>query len=94
MTFLIFTLTRRPVFTGEYDANDEPICRKSVSTVRINAANIVSIETRCYEGEPVDGIMPMKADLIIKTVDGDTWSFPGTTENLHNVRAGVANANA
>lgn len=76
MTFLTFTLTRRPVFTGEYDANDEPICRRSVSTVRINVRNIVSVETRTFDDH---------ADLLIKTTDGETWTLPGTPEHLAQV---------
>lgn len=76
MTFLTFTLTRRPVFTGEYDANDEPICRKPVTTVHINAANIVSIDIRAYSDH---------TDLLIKTVDGDVWTIPGTPEHLAQI---------
>ena len=76
MTFLTFTLTRRPVFSGEYDANNEPISRRSVSTVRINSRNIVSVETRTFDDH---------IDLIIKTTDGDTWTLPGTPEHLAQV---------
>ena len=76
MTFLAFTLTRRPVFTGEYDANDEPICRKPITTVHINAATIVSIDIRAYSDH---------TDLLIKTTDGETWTLPGTPEHLAQV---------
>ena len=76
MTFLTFTLTGRSVFTGEYDANDEPISRRPVSTVRINLRNIVSVETRTFDDH---------VDLIIGTTDGETWTLPGTPEHLAQV---------
>ena len=82
--FISLTVTRAMVATGD-TADGEPIYRKEPSVVQINTAHIVAIEHRPTSTGTY---------LIIKTVDGDTWSFPGTTENLHNVRAGVANANA
>lgn len=82
--FISLTVTRAMVATGE-SVDGEPIYRKEPSAVEINTAHIVAIEYRPSS---------TGTDLIIKTVDGDTWSFPGTTENLHNVREGIANVNA
>lgn len=82
--FISLTVTRAMVATGE-SVDGEPIYRKEPSAVMINTAHIVAIEYRPSS---------TGTDLIIKTVDGDTWSFPGTTENLHNVREGIANVNA
>jgi hypothetical protein len=81
--FISLTVTRAMVATGE-TVDGEPIYRKEPSAVLINTAHIVAIEYR-----PTS----TGTDLIIKTVDGDTWSFPGTPDNLHNIREGVANAN-
>lgn len=82
--FITLTVTRAMVPTGE-TADGEPIYRKEPSAVMINTAHIVAIEYRPSS---------TGTDLIIKTVDGDTWSFPGTPENLHNVREGIANDDA
>lgn len=71
MTFLTFTVPRGLVFN-----DDDQSSYRRVSTVRINARNIVSVEICPYSDH---------TDLLIKTVDGDTWVLPGTAEHLAQV---------
>jgi hypothetical protein len=73
--FIKLTVTRSRM-TSETEAG-EPVYAKAESTTAINAAHIVAVEFRPTSS----GV-----DLIIKTADGDTWSFPGTDGNLAAIR--------
>lgn len=70
MPFLTFTVPRGLVF------DDDGTSYRRVSTVRINARNIVSVEICPYSDH---------TDLLIKTVDGDVWTLPGTPDHLAQV---------
>ncbi len=83
MTFLTFTLPPQTVFTGKYDANSEPIFYKPYISVRLNKDHIVSIKTHFHDR--LEGEADIQPDLVIKTVDGDTWIVPGTPEHLAQV---------
>jgi hypothetical protein len=81
--FAMFTVTSRPVHTGE-TIDGEPVYARQQATTAINAAHIVAIEFRPSS---------TGTDLLIKTMDGDTWSFPGTEDNLAAVKEIIENAN-
>ena len=81
--FISLTVTRAMVATGE-TVDGEPIYRKEPSAVLINTAHIVAIEFRPSS---------TGTDLLIKTMDGDTWSFPGTDQNMAVAKEIIENAN-
>lgn len=81
--FAMFTLTSRPVPTGE-TIDGEPVYARQQASTAINATHIVAIEFRPSS---------TGTDLLIKTLDGDTWSFPGTDINMAAAQEIIENAN-
>ena len=82
--FAMFTVSSRPVHTGWTDDGEPVYARQQATTTAINAAHIVAIEFRPSS---------TGTDLLIKTMDGDTWSFPGTDENMAVAKEIIENAN-
>jgi len=81
--FAMFTVSSRPVHTGE-TIDGESVYARQQATTAINAAHIVAIEFRPSS---------TGTDLLIKTLDGDTWSFPGTEDNMAVAKEIIENAN-